>query len=199
MLHDLLDGALQLRVLAPDYVVGAVVNFDVGSDATILHHPLAVQVVPGEFGASDVATIDERNVPADAADSSPSAFADERAEFVDFEKLAEDIAIGGSAAFPRASFPSLELVWATSDEFGPFTSLRLFVGTDSGEASAIEIPLPSGKSLRSGGLVPVDLGPYLTKLGRGWGYVRLEARTENAAGEEFRCYTNPIWVRVTAL
>jgi hypothetical protein len=109
-----------------------------------------------------------------------------------------DIAIGGSAAFPRASFPALELVWATSDEFGPFTSIRLFVGANSGEAPAIEIPLPSGKSLASGGLVPVDLGPYLTKLGTGWGYVRLEARTKNAAGEEFRCYTNPIWVRVTA-
>ena len=52
--------------------------------------------------------------------------------------------------------------------------------------------------MASGGLVSMNVSPYLGKLGKAWGYVRFEGRTKNDAGEEFRCYTNPIWVRATA-
>ncbi len=110
----------------------------------------------------------------------------------------EDITAGGSAEFPLSGFPPLELNWATSDEFGPFDSIRLIVGAMAGEHPAIEIPLPAGKTMASGGMVPLNLAPYLAKLGKAWGYVRIEGRTKNDAGEEFRCYTNPIWVHVTA-
>ena len=31
-----------------------------------------------------------------------------------------------------------------------------------------------------------------------WSDLRLDARKRNSAGEEFPCYTNPIWVRTTS-
>lgn len=110
----------------------------------------------------------------------------------------EDVGVGGAAAFSLSKFPPLELNWASADEFGPFTSIRLIVGASAGESPAIEIPVPNGSSLASRGLVAFHLETYLGKLGKAWGYIRVEGRTKNTAGEEFRCYTNPIWARVTA-
>jgi hypothetical protein len=48
-----------------------------------------------------------------------------------------------------------------------------------------------------GDLIPVDLRPFLDKNRRSWGYIRLEAQTRNATGEEFRCYTNAVWLEIT--
>jgi hypothetical protein len=108
-----------------------------------------------------------------------------------------DIMPGGRAAWDAGAIPPLQLQWASSKEFGPLASIRLIVGTRRGEAGAQEIPVPAGKEIESQGLVPIDLHSYMEALTAGWGYIRLEARTRNAAGEEFRCYTNPVWVRVT--
>jgi hypothetical protein len=110
---------------------------------------------------------------------------------------AEDVGIGQEVSGPLKSLPPLQLTWASSEEFGPINSIRLLVGSSAGESKPEEIPVPPSKGLDSGGLVPVDLRPYLGKNIGPWGYIRLEARTSNGAGEEFRCYTNPIWVRVT--
>ena len=109
----------------------------------------------------------------------------------------EDVEIGQEISAPLGAFPALQLFWVSSEEFGPLISLRLIVGSRSAEASPVEVPIPAGEELSSGGLVPVDLRPHLEKLGGAWGYVRLEARTRTRAGEEFRCYTNPIWIRAT--
>jgi hypothetical protein len=108
-----------------------------------------------------------------------------------------DIRIGGQVTLPSGPLPPLELAWVSSQEFGPLTSIRLIVGSRQGEAAPQEIALPAGKALASDGLFPVDWRDAFEKLGRTWGYIRLEARTRNQDGEEFRCYTNPIWVRVT--
>jgi len=62
---------------------------------------------------------------------------------------------------------------------------------------AEEIPVPEGKEMTSGGLVPIDLRGRLAHQVGEWGYVRLEARSRNRAGEESRCYTNPLWFRIT--
>jgi hypothetical protein len=110
---------------------------------------------------------------------------------------AEDVGIGQEISAPLKSLPPLQLAWASSEEFGPINSIRLVVGSSLGESKPEEIPVPPSKGLDSGGLMPVDLRPYLGKNIGPWGYIRLEARTSNSAGEEFRCYTNPIWVRVT--
>ena len=109
----------------------------------------------------------------------------------------EDVIVGQEISCSLKSFPPLQISWVSNEEFGPLTSIRLVVGSGSGEAQPEEIPLPAAKDLASGGLVPVDLRPSLGRIGNTWGYIRLEARTRNKAGEEFRCYTNPIWVRVT--
>jgi hypothetical protein len=109
----------------------------------------------------------------------------------------EDIGIGQDLSCPLSSLPPLQLAWVSSEEFGPLESLLLTIGSSSGEASAQQIALPPGKELASQGLVPFDVRPLLEKSPGGWSYLRLEARTRNSAGEEFRCYTNPIWVRVT--
>lgn len=107
-----------------------------------------------------------------------------------------DTGIGGQISLPAGDFPPLQLKWESSDEFGPFTSIRLIAGTSQGESAPLEVPVPSGKGLASGGFFPLDLHIVLSKLGTRWGYLRLEARTRNKDGKEFRCYTNPLWVRV---
>jgi hypothetical protein len=109
----------------------------------------------------------------------------------------QDVRIGQEISSSLKEFPPLQLYWLSSNEYGPVKSLRLTVGSSSGESSPEEIPIPPGKALASEGLYPLDLRTRLEKLGTSWGYVRLEARTGSGAGEEFRCYTNPIWVRVT--
>jgi len=109
-----------------------------------------------------------------------------------------DVLVGGETTIDRRRPPSLQLQWASSPEFGPFTSLRLIVGTSSGEGDPEEITIPAGKELSSDGLVPVDMPRRWEALRPGWAYLRFEARTQNGAGEEFRCYTNPLWVRVVA-
>jgi hypothetical protein len=109
-----------------------------------------------------------------------------------------DVVVGDSLSVSLAHLPPLQLAWVSSDEFGPLESIRLIVGSPQGESPPQEIPVPASKQMASGDLFPVDLRPFLAKNKRSWGYVRLEARTRNAAGEEFRCYTNPVWLQITA-
>lgn len=108
---------------------------------------------------------------------------------------AQDIRIGQKVSIPENGFPPLQLEWASSEEFGPLISLRMFVGSAEREFEPIEIPVPSEKGLASGGLYPLNLRAALKRLVGAWGYLRLETRAQNGSGEEFRCYTNPIWVR----
>ncbi len=109
-----------------------------------------------------------------------------------------DFPLGGDAILDAKNIPPLELQWVSSKEFGPLSSVRLIVGSRAGEGAPEEIPVPAGKELSSNGLFAVDVQARLGKLASEWGYIRLEARTRNPAGEEFRCYTNPVWIRVTA-
>jgi len=109
----------------------------------------------------------------------------------------QDVVVGGEISSSLNQLLPLQLQWVSSQEFGALVSLRLIVGSSSGESSPEEIPIPPTKALTSDGLTPLDLRTRLDKLGGSWGYVRLEARTRNGAGEEFRCYTNPVWVRIT--
>lgn len=108
----------------------------------------------------------------------------------------EDVTAGGQYSSPAKRFLPLQVQWASSEEFGSLQSLRLIIGSQAGESAPIEVPIPPRLALASDGLFPVDLASHLGKLGTGWGYVRLEARTVNGAGEEFRCYTNPIWIHL---
>jgi hypothetical protein len=109
----------------------------------------------------------------------------------------QDVVVGGEITSSLSQLAPLQLQWASSKEFGPFYSVRLIVGSTEGESSPEEIPIPPAMTLSSDGLIPVDLKTRLGKLGNSWGYVRLEGRTRNGAGEEFRCYTNPLWVRTS--
>jgi hypothetical protein len=108
-----------------------------------------------------------------------------------------DVGIGDSLAVSLAHLPPLQLAWVSSPEFGPLESIRLIVGSPEGESQPQEIPVPASKQMASEGLVPVDLRPFLGKNKSTWGYIRLEARARNATGEEFRCYTNPVWLKIT--
>jgi hypothetical protein len=110
----------------------------------------------------------------------------------------EDILPGQEFSAELANVPPLQLNWVSSSEFGPLRSLRLIVGASAGESEPEEIPIPAGKEISSEGLHALDLQSRLARLHGAWGYLRLEARTRNDAGREFRCYTNPIWVRVLA-
>lgn len=108
-----------------------------------------------------------------------------------------DVGIGQDLSSPLKALPPLGISWVSSHEFGPLESLRLLVGSSTGESKPEEIPIPPAKAMASEGLIPLDLRARLEKLTGSWVYFRLEARTRNNFGEEFRCYTNPIWVRVT--
>jgi hypothetical protein len=108
-----------------------------------------------------------------------------------------DVGIGDSLSVSLAQLPPLQLAWVSSAEFGPLESIRLIVGSQQGESPPQEIPVPASKQMASGDLIPVDLRPFLGKNKGSWGYIRLEARTRNATGEEFRCYTNPVWLEIT--
>ncbi len=109
-----------------------------------------------------------------------------------------DILLGGEVSIDTSRVPSLQLQWASNQEFGRLNTIRLVWGSISGEGEPGQIAIPAGGEFSSGGLMPVDLTSGLGKLEGGWGYLRLEARTRSDAGEEFRCYTNPIWIRVVA-
>jgi hypothetical protein len=109
----------------------------------------------------------------------------------------EDVGIGQEISGPLKSLPALQLRWMSSEEFGPLQSIKLIVGTGTGELPPVEVPVPSAKALASEGLVPFDLGPILKEGSQNWIYIRLMASTRNSANNEFRCYTNPIWIKAT--
>lgn len=108
----------------------------------------------------------------------------------------EDVGVGDQISSTLQGLPALQIFWVSSAEFGPLESLRLVLGSGGAESSAEEIPIPAPLKLASGGLYGLDLRPRLEQRQGIWAYVRLEARTRNSAGEEFRCYTNPIWIRL---
>ena len=85
----------------------------------------------------------------------------------------------------------------SSEEFGPLQSIKLIVGTRKGELPPVEVPVPPAKALASGGLGSLDLRPILKEGSQDWIYIRLVASTRNSANNEFRCYTNPIWIKAT--
>jgi hypothetical protein len=109
----------------------------------------------------------------------------------------EDVGIGQEISCPLKSLPALQLRWASSEEFGPLQSIKLIVGTSTGELAPVEVPVPSAKALASEGLVPFDLRQVLKEGSQNWIYIRLVASTRNNANDEFRCYTNPIWIKAT--
>jgi hypothetical protein len=108
-----------------------------------------------------------------------------------------DIMIGQTYSTQAKGFLPLQTEWLSSSEFGSLQSLRVIIGTPQGESDPIEVQIPPRMALASDGLFSIDLASHLGNLGTGWGYVRLEIRTVNSAGEEFRCYTNPIWFQLT--
>jgi len=109
----------------------------------------------------------------------------------------EDVGIGQEISCPLKSLPPMQLRWVSSEEFGSLQSIKLIVGTSTGEMPPVEVPVPSAKAFASDGLVPFDLHPILKEGSQNWIYIRLVASARNSANNEFRCYTNPIWIRAT--
>ncbi len=109
----------------------------------------------------------------------------------------EDVGIGQQISCPLKSLPALQIRWVSSDEFGPFQSIQVIVGTRNGELPPVDVPVPPDKALTSGGLIPFDLQSILKEGSKDWKYIRLVASTRNSANNEFRCYTNPIWIKAT--
>jgi hypothetical protein len=109
----------------------------------------------------------------------------------------EDVGIGQEISSSLKSMPPLQLQWVSSEEFGPVQSIQLIVGTWAGELPPVEIPVSADRALDSRGLSPVDITPALKEGSPDWRYIRLVASTRNSSNSEFRCYTNPIWIKVT--
>jgi hypothetical protein len=106
-----------------------------------------------------------------------------------------DILPGGEGTIDKGHQPSVQIQWASTPELGPVVSLRLIRGTSEGETTPHDLPLPSGQELTSQGWVSMGWPSGAAQAGSGWSYLRFELRTRNSGGEEFRCYTNPLWVR----
>jgi hypothetical protein len=109
----------------------------------------------------------------------------------------EDVGIGQDISCPLKSLPPLQLRWVSSEEFGPLQSIKLIVGTSTGEQAPVDVPIPPAKTLASDGLVSFDLHQVIKEGSKDWIYIRLVASTRNSGNNEFRCYTNPIWIKAT--
>jgi hypothetical protein len=109
----------------------------------------------------------------------------------------DDVGIGQEISCPLKSLPPLQLRWVSNEEFGPVQSIQLFVGTASGELPVVDVPVPAAMALESAGLVAFDLHPVLKEGSKEWRYIRLVASTRNSTNNEFRCYTNPVWIQAS--
>ncbi len=58
-----------------------------------------------------------------------------------------DVGIGQDISCPLKSLPPLQLLWVSSEEFGPLQSIRLIVGTRTGELPPVEVPVPPSQGL----------------------------------------------------
>ena len=78
LLHHLLDGTIQLLILAVPLADRVVVDQDVGINAMVLNNPVArLRIVAGEEGHTDVGPVHIGQRAADANDAAPGACADQ--------------------------------------------------------------------------------------------------------------------------
>src|SRR5262245_15668834 len=93
-LHQPADGLFELNVAA--FAPGLRIEFDldVGRDAVVLDLPLAFGRVEGEVWRGNRAAVNQRRVAADAHESAPRAFADQRADLGAAEHIGQIIAAG---------------------------------------------------------------------------------------------------------
>jgi len=110
----------------------------------------------------------------------------------------KDVLPGGEAMIDKQHPPSVQIQWESSPEFGPVVSIRRIQGTLTGESAPDEIPIPAGKEISSGGAVAAQMPTDFGLEGQDWAYIRFELRTRGSGGEEFRCYTNPLWIRASS-
>jgi hypothetical protein len=93
LLHDLRDGALELRVLPLYGRLRIVFDVDVGIHPVALDHPLPLDVGEPGLGDEDVAAVEERAAPRDADDAAPRPAADERPGAGFSKHVGEDVAV----------------------------------------------------------------------------------------------------------
>src|SRR5436305_1759861 len=109
--HDLLDCTIQLRIFATDHLLRPVFDNNVRLNASVLHYPLALIVITGKLGPSNVAAIHKREFTSNAANTAPGALSNERAQFVIFEHVAEEVTVRGSVVIGQAYHGAIEDDW----------------------------------------------------------------------------------------
>src|SRR4029077_5639296 len=108
LFHDQLNGLFQLRILSFYHQVGPVFHNDIWLHPVIFYHPLAVQVIAGRLWTGDKASVNERDIAANAANTTPGSFSDERAKFVVLEVVAEQVAVGSGVVIGNAGHSAVE-------------------------------------------------------------------------------------------
>src|SRR5580692_11619741 len=93
LLHQQVDGLLQLRVMAFHYQVRPILHGDVRFHAAIFNQPLTIQRVERELGPRNIAAVDERNLAADTPHAAPGALADDWSELVLLKKVSEEVSV----------------------------------------------------------------------------------------------------------
>src|SRR6476646_9568337 len=75
--HQLRNATFQLRILAGDFRLRIILDFDVGIDPVAFDHPLALAVRQCRTGNEDGAAVDKWPATADAHDTAPRTLADQ--------------------------------------------------------------------------------------------------------------------------
>ena len=94
LLCDEVERLGHLRVVAVAHVVRGDVDVVVGIGSVVLHGPADVDEPEREFRLGRDRAVDQAMVGVDADDAAPGPLPDQRAEAVEFEAVAEDVAVG---------------------------------------------------------------------------------------------------------
>src|SRR6185437_9346333 len=82
LLHQIGDGAFELRIVPRALGLRIVVDVDIRRDAAVLDFPIAFQSSQRPARRGDGTAVDQRRITADADKSAPGAFADQRTDLV---------------------------------------------------------------------------------------------------------------------
>src|ERR1700676_1103737 len=93
MLHEFLNAALQLGIMAFQYLHRVLFDGDIRIHSVSLDYPAAVLIRRTELWHKNGATVEQRPVLGDADRSAPRALADERADFPLTERIRENIPV----------------------------------------------------------------------------------------------------------
>lgn len=108
----------------------------------------------------------------------------------------EDLTIGESGIIQSDVVTDVNIImnWQSTSEFGSLDSVCLYAGTPGSFSDPDRIVRLTPGSLS--GNSNLNLSDYLTPIENHYIYLRLAGYSSVTTDEQYRCYTNPIWLKV---